>query len=495
MGLIGILDNNIMTYIPNTAQLIGSFGENITAHKTPIVQISNRYQLDPPLMEDLETFEATGGSSDNNGNLFRCQTGTSLGGYGVIRSVNTLNYKAGQAIEAQFTAKFTTGIALSLQFGGMFSLTETLAFGYDGANFSCIHEHNGDAEVQLITVTSTGAGTTTVTLDNDAVGITTTAGSVQTVAEELRAGLFADGTLSAKWRFEQVDDRVYCISKSVGDKTGTMSVTGASTCSINQQTQGAAKTANNTVQASWNVTTTPFSGFDPTQLNIYRIQLGYLGAANIDYDIYNPNTGDWVRVHSIKWANVNTITSIGNPDLKVGWTAASLGSTGTNLTVEGASASLMLIGDEVLENDVHAVEAVKGSIGTTSVPVLVVKNRTVFGDRFNLGKIRSLRLSVDNDHTKGLIIELWKSPTLTGTPNFQFIDEYNSTVITDTAASGYSGGKFIDGFTIGAGLAERIDLASVIPDILPDETLVVTAKTTSQTGATATVILTWQEDK
>ena len=180
-------------------------------------------------------FEATGGTADNNENKFRCQTGTSLGGYSVIRSNNTLNYKAGQGVEGQFTASFTAGVALSLQFAGMFSISETLAFGYDGTDFSCLHSYGGLAEVQKIVVTATGAGTTTVTLDDDAVAITTTAGTVQTVAEEIRAGLAADGTVNAKWRFEQVDDAVFVIAKSVGDKTGTFSVSGASTATIGQK--------------------------------------------------------------------------------------------------------------------------------------------------------------------------------------------------------------------------------------------------------------------
>jgi hypothetical protein len=487
-----------MTYINNIEVnnlSNGAFGEAVTTHKTPVVQISNKYQIDPANVDELEVFEATGGSADNNGNLFRCQTGTSVGGYGVVRSLNTLNYKAGQGIEAQFTARFTTGIALSLQFGGMFSLTETLAFGYDGADFSVLHSYGGIAEVQLLTVTATGAGTTTVTLDNDAVGITTTAGTVQTVAEELRAGLAGDGTVGAKWRFEQIDDKVYCISKSVGNKTGTMSVTGASTVSIAEQTAGADKTDAHVAQASWNVTTTPFSGFDPTQLNVYRIQFGYLGAANIDYFIYNPNTGTYVLVHRIKWANANSVTHLGSPNMKVGWTAASLGASGTNLTVEGASAELAIQGDEILRNDTHALEANKASITTTLTNVLTVKNRVVFGDRFNLGKLKPLRLSVDNDHTKGLVVEIFKNPTVSGTTNFQLVDEFNSVASYDSAGATVTNGKFLDGFTVGAGESRSISLKDITPDFEPDETLVVACRTTANTATNTTVILTWQEDK
>ena len=245
-----------------------------------------------------------------------------------------------------FTAKFTTGIANSLQFGGMFNLSETIAFGYDGADFSCLHSYGGLAELQLITVTATPSGTenATVTLDGDAVVISVTNSTVQTNAEELRAGLEGDATVGGKWRFEQVDDKVYCISKSVGDKTGTFSITSSTvTASISEETAGVAKTDGHIAQASWNLSQ-PFTGFDPTKLNVYKIRFGYLGGANITYSIYDPSLGDFVDVHQIEWANANTVTHLGSPNLKVGWTSASLGSSGTNLTVEGASATIELVG-------------------------------------------------------------------------------------------------------------------------------------------------------
>jgi hypothetical protein len=472
----------------------GSFGETITAHKTPSIQIANKYEQDPLLMDSMEVFSATGGTADNSVNLFRCQTGTSIGGYGVVRSKNTINYRAGQGVEAQFTASFTTGVALSLQFGGMFSLTETLAFGFDGVDFSCLHSYGGAAEVQLITVTATGAGTTTVTLDGDAVGITTTAGTVQTVAEELRAGLFADSTLTAKWRFEQVDDMVYCISKSVGNKTNTMSVTGASTATITEQTTGVVKTDAHTAQSAWNVTTSPFEGFDPTKLNVYKIQFGYLGAANINYFIYNPNTGSFVLVHSIKWANTSNITHIGSPNLKVGWTSASLGASGTNLTVTGASASLMNEGDEKSEDDTFAFTAQKSSVDTTQTNIITIKNRVVYADRFNLGKVKILRLSIDNDHTKGLSVKILRNATISGTANYQFEEENNSIAILDTAGDTVSNGSLIDGFEIGPNASAGLNL-EISPDLLPEDTITVSANTVSGSGATVTAVLTWREEK
>ena len=484
-----------MTFIPKQKNIYGAFGEQITAHKTPIVQIANKYQIDPALLNDLEIFEATGGSADNNGNLFRCQTGTSIGGYGVVRSVETLNYRAGQGVECQITAAFTTGVALSLQFAGMFNISDTIAFGYDGADFSCLHSYGGVAEVQLIDVTVTGAGTCTVTLDGDAVAITVTNSTIQTNAREIADGLKADATVGAKWRIEQIDGTVYCIAKGVGNKTGTFSISGGVTATITEKTAGVLKTDNHTAQASWNVKTTPFAGFDTTKLNVYKIQFGYLGVANISFSIYNPNTGMFDLVHQIEWANANVITHISKPNLKAGWTSASLGASGTNLTVQGASASIMLEGDEVLKNNTFADSNTVSGVGTTATALLTIKNRVVYGDRYNLGKIIPLLISVDNDHTKGAIIEVYRNTTLGGTPNYTFEDEYNSIASVDKAATTISGGVLIDSFTVEAGGSSELDLTILNTELLPENTFSIVGRTIGGGSAEMTAAIAWKEVK
>jgi hypothetical protein len=471
----------------------GAFGELLTSHKTPIVQIANKYHIDPANLNVLETFEATGGSADNNGNLFRCQTGTSAGGYGVIRSKDTLNYRPGQGVEALFTAAFTTGIATSLQFAGMFSLTETLAFGYDGADFSIIHEYDGQPEIQLITVTVTGAGTCTVTLDGTAsAGITVTNTDVQTNAREIADGLKAD-TLANSWRFEQIDDKVFCVAKSVGDKTGSMLISGGVTANIVEDLQGVAKSSGNVAQASWD--NTPFTDFDPTYINLYKIQFGYLGAANINFFIYNPATAEFELVHAIEWVNVNTGLSLGSPNLKVGWTSASLGSSGTNLTVTGGSAAMFLEGDEVVKNNTFADVDTVASVGTTLTNLITIKNRVVYGDHYNLGKAFPLLVSIDNEHNKGLIVEVFRNPDVAGVVNYQYEDEWNSIIVVDKAGTTVTNGTLIDAFVVAANSSEVVDLTQLNTELLPDDTFCISAKTVSGTATNTTVGITWKEEK
>jgi hypothetical protein len=478
-----------MSYIPQQTNYYSAFGELLIANVSPSIQIANPYSIDPANREDLEIFEATGGSADNSGNLFRCQSGTSLGGYGVIRSKGTVSYRAGEGILGRVTASFTTGVASSIQFAGLFSLTETCAFGYDGADFSIIHEYGGKAEVQTIQMTGTAADTVTVTLDGTAAsGIAITNSDVQTNAAEIASALAGDSAVNGSWRFEQIDDKVICIAKAVGDKTDTMSIAfaGSATGTLTETTAGAAKTSNNVAQANWD--NQPFTGFDPTQLNLYQVEFGYLGVANIKFSIYNPNTGLYEEVHSIKWANNYSVTNFGNPDLKIGWTAASLGSTGTNLTVTGGSGMGAIQGSETKERTTHSETASKAGITTTAQNVLTLKNRITYGDQFNLGSFSLVSISVDNDHNKGAVVQLLKNAVVAGTTNFQFHDEFNSIVVYDTSGSAATNGTLVDSFTVGPNSStDNINL-----DYL-DTTIAI--NTISGTATNNTVAFTWREEK
>lgn len=486
-----------MTYIADKNLLNSVFGEQVNVEPTPQIQISSKYEIDPADRVDLEIFEATGGSADNLANMFRCQTGTSLGGYGVIRSLETATYREGQGHECRITAAFTTGVALSLQFAGMFSLTETCAFGYDGADFGIIHEYDGRAEIQSYEVTSaaTGSESATVTVDGDAFTANLTNTTAEGNAFEIARDGLADATVSGKWRIEQAGTKVFFIAKSVGNKTGTFSFSSSTaTVTITEVAAGTTKTAGNVPQSSWD-NPTPFAGFDPTKLNLYRVEYGYLGAVSIVFSIYNPDTQLFVKVHAIKWANNKTTPIFGNPDMKIGWTAASLGSTGTNLTVTGASGYIGVDGKELVKNVAYGNDNSVGSIGTTLTNILTLKNRVEFGKKFNLGKIFPAIISVENDHNKGVIVEVYKNATLGGTPNYEYEDEYNSIGLIEKVGTTVTGGLLVASFIVPATLSSDFDLGSLKFELFPEETITIGAKTISGSGATVTGTINWIEER
>jgi hypothetical protein len=120
-----------MTYLPDEKLTFGAFGEQTVSELTPITQIMGFYGLG----SKTEVFTANGGSATTNTQSeFVCQTGTTVGGYGVIRAKRPVVYKPGQGVTCLFTARFTTGVASSLQIAGCYSATDGFVFGYDGTN-------------------------------------------------------------------------------------------------------------------------------------------------------------------------------------------------------------------------------------------------------------------------------------------------------------------------------------------------------------------------
>ena len=121
-----------------------AFGEPISVPITPVFQLDALYGLDP---NKFETYSATGGSVDNDGPLMQCNTGTSLGGYGVIRSRRTVRYRPGQGAMARFTAAFTQGVSGYTQRAGFFTQEQALQVGFDGTQFGILRQNGGKAPI------------------------------------------------------------------------------------------------------------------------------------------------------------------------------------------------------------------------------------------------------------------------------------------------------------------------------------------------------------
>jgi hypothetical protein len=479
-------------------QLNGNFGEQIVSNLSPVLQVANQYEIDPALDETMEVFTATGGTGDSNDNLWRCQSGTSVGGYAVIRTRSPVRYRAGQGIVGRITSMFTTGIANSLQFAGFFSVTETCAIGYDGADFSVIHDYKGQVEIREINITTGGAASDLViTLNSVASGtIVTTGTNAAANAEQIRAALAGDSAVNGLWNFYQQGDKVICVGNAAEVRSGTYSFveTGAIVGNISQARAGAVKTENRIAQASWNGT--DITGwFDPTKLNVFQIHYGYLGSSDITFWVKEPVSGDFVLMHRIQWPNQGTTVNFGQPSMKIGWTAASLGSSGTNLTVQGGSCFAAIEGQESVQNATKAADNSVGSVTTTLTNIITLRGRATYGNKISFAQFEPIELAVDNDHTKGTIIKIIKDATIGGTTDYQLIDENNSVVDCDKSGTTVTGGTIVDEFTVGSNDDKIVDLTIFKIFLLPNETLTVAAETISGSGATITAAIAWLEEK
>lgn len=461
-----------------------AFGDNLSDSLEPVTQISAQYGLLP----DLETYNATGGSISTSDNMFVCTTGTSAGGYGVIRSKRPTIYREGQGLMARFTAIFdSNAVANSLQFAGLFNVQDTVAFGYRGANFGILFDTYGAQEIQKLTITAMTNGNFSLTLNSVLYTIPITTGTNEFNAYEIETWM---NTNQSIWDAEQVDNTVFFRNRNAAAASGTYSATDAGfTGSLDRISTGVAKTETTILEADWNGETV---SFDKTKGNVFMIKVSYLGFGPISFFIMD-DTGVFKKVHTIKYQNNNIKPSLSNRALKVGWKAASLGST-TNLTVKGGCAATFIEGDSRLTRQTHAEGFENTSVGTSLVGVITLKGLQSFNNKAMLGRIVLQRLIISTDSTKEVVFVVAKNATL-GQTNYTYHNESDSVVKYDTTAHTIIG--TIDPIyrgQIGSGGSRELDLTRIGIEFYANETITVFARVVSGAASNVTASLIWKED-
>lgn len=464
-----------------------AFGDTIAVRKKPVAGIRATYGI----LTDAETFTASGGSVAATDNNFVLQTGTTVGGYGVIWQRQPVVYQQGVGVEAVGTAMFTAGVASSQQGWGLFSTNDGMFFGYDGTTFGLMHRYGGKVEIRTISVTAsaTGAETVTVTLNGTAYTASVTNTTATNNAHEITAALEA-GAANSLWKFQHIGTTVVCTYRGNGAKSGTYSVTstGTLTATVAQTAAGVAATENWTARTSWNVDKATW--LDPTKGNIYRVSFAHLGYGPLTWEVFNPSTNKFVVVHRIAWSNAYTTPNFGNASMSAGWFSASLGST-TNLTVKGCNTATFLQGDRFDGRHFGASGAATGV--TTETQVLTVQVRNEFGGRVNNGVLVPTLATLSTDSTKGAIFRFLRNPTVSGNTAHAYVDQTESVAITDTAGTTVSGGRVLAVVSVGPSGRTTVDLDRINALLIAGDELVITARVVSGAASDMSAAVSWEE--
>jgi hypothetical protein len=152
-------------------------------------------------------------------------------------------------------------------------------------------------------------------------------------------------------------------------------------------------------------------------------------------------------------------------------------------------------GQNVFRNQSFASDNSVASVGGTLTALITLKNRITLGNKFNLGKIAVIEVSVENDHTKSSTVEVLVNAALGGTTNFELIDDVNSIALIDKAGTTVTGGRFVGGFQVAAGGEKTENLAKFFIELLPEDTLTVAAKANTGTASAVTCSIAWIEEK
>jgi len=465
-----------------------AFGDSISVELNPVVSVSAVYGV----RDNLEQFSATGGSITTTNSEFVLQTGTSVGGYGVLWSKRPMVYIPGVGAECRVTGRFTAPVANSLQAVGMFSAVNGMFFGFNGTSFGVMHRHSGGFEIRRLTIStpSNTAATATVTLNGTAYTASVTNTTAAANAQEIAAGLRA-GAAGSLWNIQSVGAAVVFMYKGDGAKTGTFSLSvsaGPLAGTFSRDHAGATNVEEWTPQASWNMDKCAW--LVPSKGNIYKLEYAYLGYGPLKFSVFDPAIRDFTLVHVVDWPNANTKPNFNNPSMRVGWVSASLGST-TNLTVAGASGMLALQGKAGGWRP-FGHSATKASV-TTQTSVLAISSRYQFNGRSNAGIAHIKSIAIATDSTKGAIFRIYRNAALGGTPQWTYEDQNESIMLVDSSATTVSGVPVLATYVVGPSGSSTIDLQELDLDLVAGDNFVITAERVSGSAAEMTASVTWGE--
>jgi len=358
-----------------------------------------------------------------------------------------------------------------------------------------------NVNTDMVDVTTTGSGTVTQA-DSMAVLQTTAASSSSAQIETKRflkyrpgqgahirgTALFTTGVANSEQLFGCGDDVDGLFFGFNGTSFGIM-------------------TRNNSVdtwvaQADWNGDVMDGTGgasnptgqnLDPTKGNVYQINFQWLGFGLIEFAIEDANTGRFVTVHQVRYANANTVPSLLNPSFPILWSVENTTNT-TNITLKGASCVGEVEGKIEYLGPTNAIGNTKTGVGTSFTNILTIRNKATYQTLTNRTPINILKYSIAVDGNKPAEFQLLKNTTLGGTPAYTDISTNTSVIEYDTAGTTVTGGQAIDFGTLAAAgsISEGGQVTTDII-ILPGETLTIAVRATNAT-TDATVAIRWVED-
>jgi len=467
---------------------VSAFGELLTAYNHPIFQANAIYGLGSKMRS---VFSGAGAASGASGNLFYATSGTASTGNSTTFTKEAAIYKSGQGLSFPFTAMFPSNAADSAQWAGPQNATDAVVIGYLGASFGLFFRHWGQHEIQTLTLTTPSGGSTnaTVTLNGTAYTVALTAGTLAFNAKQIADSMTSQQTLYSCY---QVDSRVVFRSSSPRVAVGAFTFSHATAVgTFAQQSEGVAVTETFTAAADFTEGNV-LNWLDPTKLNVYRVDVQYLGGGDIDIFAEYDDPKEYILIHRIHYCNENTVPNMTNPSLRVGWTAGNRGST-TSLTVYGASCAAFNQGEFVVGEAGRSFYNSKTN--TTETVLFMLRVADVLDGKVNVCTTSLDSVSVTTESTKGCIFKIVVNPTVaTGTTNYSYIEEGYSVTMSDVGATTLTGGRTIETILVGAGGSRSIDLSGRDIHLFPNDVIAITAAVTSGAASLNAASLSWKED-
>jgi len=492
------------------------FGSIHTESLEPIFQVDSVYGINSEEMLTTIghlTGDASSATATGTDNLFKCSTGTTALSFSTLQTRARLRYRAGQGVVNRFTMMFSEPAANSILVAGCGTAESGFFYGYNGTSFGILHSTGGVREIQTLTVT-TGSSTAeniTITLAGTAYSVAVTnSGDVNKTAYEI-----ATHSGYVGWVAEQRGDEVIFLAASAGDKTGTFSLSGATTAvgTFAETLAGVASTDTWIPQSQWNGDKMDGAGasgvtLNPQNLNVAQIEIQYLGIGAIVFKIeaaFEGNNPDWIVVHSINFPNSQTSVSVTQPSFPFTMSAYSAGST-TDVSVSAASVAGFIEGKKKLTGPAmtftRETSGFVGSSANTYYTLLTIRNDLIHGhgavtERANQSVVNLTSVSGAHDDATPITFFLIKNATLVGTPVFEKYSPVSCTY-WDTAATSCTitdNEQLLKSIPTGQTSNEILNLLEEDLTVQPGETITLAARAVTGTATYVNASLNTREDQ
>ncbi len=468
-----------------------AFGLLAVAELEPVTQLQFPYNINALLTSS----QGNGGAVTQANAMAHLSTGSSANQGAQLLSRREIPYRPGMGGAFKGTAVFTIGVANSAQYLGIGDAFDGYFFGYSGATFGVLIRTKGEPEIQTLTITTASNTAEDITITLDGVAETdvtvTAAGANSAATRTTTANDIADHDFSGVgrgWTAKAVGPDVQFIAWDAGAKAGsfTLAANGEAAGSFAETNNGVAVTETFIAQSAWNQDVMDGSGLsgmtlDQAKGNVYEIQYQWLGFGQIIFSMEDDSTGEIIPVHVVTYTNANTEPSLANPSLHLCGSVRNTSNT-SDITMDIGSMAGFIEGKESFIGSTRGISDHLGSVASTELPILTLRNNEVYQGKLNKVTARINIVSASLEHSKPGTVRFLLNAKLTAAA-FTALDITTSVMQKDSTATAVSGGLELLAIELGKVDSELLDVEALDLELLPGETITVTAVVDSGTGA------------
>lgn len=235
---------------------------------------------------------------------------------------------------------------------------------------------------------------------------------------------------------------------------------------------------------------------DPTKMNIYQVQYGWLGVAPIVFSIYTGFMTGWRVVHWIDRTNSNNTPHLNNPSLPVTMRVVRTSGTGTTADIRSSSWRGGVVAGEDESNssnrwnsftrlDHPFVDGVRNNVFT-------IQNKSTYLGKINHVVIELGVVAFTNTTNKTIAVYGTKGATLTGNSAYVDVSTQNSVVSISTGGS-VTGGTRGPATVVQSSTGTRIDVLRTGIIIYPGETFTFDVEAGAGANGTVSISARWIE--